>query len=315
MNRILSATCAVLVTCLCAVAPAAATGPADPDVLELASVHALVTPLAADRVVVAKHAEREVPIASITKLMTAMVLLDGGQPLDEWLEILARDRPAPTNAWSRLRIGSEARRGDLLRISLMSSENLATHALARHYPGGYEAFIAAMNAKARALGMSRTRFVDSTGLSADNRSTASDLVKLVRAAYRYDTIREFSITGQRDIHFRQPRYTLSYANTNPLTRSANWDVALSKTGYLNDAGRCLVMVASIDGEPMVVVLLDSFGMRSPIGDAGRIRRWRETGTPGRIAGAARDYERTRVAAIEGRTTASAGRTPLSESSP
>jgi serine-type D-Ala-D-Ala endopeptidase (penicillin-binding protein 7) len=279
-------------------------GTPPPDALHLASVHALVGGLH-DGPLFMKHAERQVPIASITKLMTAMVILDAGQPLDEWVTIVERDRPAPANAWTRLRIGSEARRGDLLRISLMSSENLATHVLARNYPGGVDAFVAEMNAKARSLGMTQTRFADATGLSTDNRSTARDLVKLARAAYDYETIREFSVTGQYDVRFRQPRYTLSYANTNPLTRSERWDVALSKTGYLNDAGRCPVMVATVGDEPLVFVLLDSYGMRSPIGDAGRVRRWLETGASGPVAGAARDYERQRSATYRQQITAAA----------
>jgi serine-type D-Ala-D-Ala endopeptidase (penicillin-binding protein 7) len=265
------------------------------EALELASVHALVATLGNDMRLYAKHADRVVPIASITKLMTAMVILDAGQPLDEWVTIVARDRPAPANAWSRIRTGSEARRGDLLRIALMSSENLAAHVLARHYPGGYEAFIAAMNAKAGMIGMTESRFVDSTGLSTENTATATDLAKLARAAYDYDIIREFSTTSQHDVYFRQPRYALSYANTNPMTRSDRWSVGLSKTGYLTDAGRCLVMVTTIGDEPLVVVLLDSFGRRTPLGDAARIRRWLETGTSGPVAGAARDYERQRIA--------------------
>jgi serine-type D-Ala-D-Ala endopeptidase (penicillin-binding protein 7) len=265
--------------------------------LELASVHALVTGLDNGQLLFAKHPDREVPIASITKLMTAMVVLDGGQPLDEWIEIVARDRPSPANAYSRIRVGSEARRGDLLRISLMSSENLASHVLARHYPGGFDVFVAAMNTKARAIGMTRTRFVDATGLSSENTATAEDLVQLVRAAYGYALIREYSTHGQVDVHFRQPRYTLIYANTNPLTRAERWKIGLSKTGYLTAAGRCLVMVATIGDQPMVLVLLDSLGQRSPIGDAGRIRRWLETGASGSVAGPARDYERQRVAAL------------------
>jgi serine-type D-Ala-D-Ala endopeptidase (penicillin-binding protein 7) len=276
-----------------------------PDALQLASVQAVVSPLNGGDLLFAKRADRQVPIASITKLMTAMVILDAGQSLDEWITIVERDRPAPANAWSRLRIGSEARRGDLLRISLMSSENLATHVLARHYPGGFDAFVTAMNTKARTLGMTQTHFIDSTGLSSENTSTARDLVTLVRAAYEYDVIREFSVIGQRDVHFRSPRYTLSYVNTNPLTRSERWDVTLSKTGYLTDAGRCLVMVTRIEGEPMVFVMLDSFGMRTPLGDAGRIRRWLETGAGGTVAAPAREYERERAADYDRQATAAA----------
>jgi len=269
----------------------------DPAALELASVHAVVAPLNPGTPVFTKFADRSVPIASITKLMTAMVVLDSGQPLDEWLPILEREDNPPKNSFSRIRPGSEARREDLLRITLMSSENLAAYVLARDHPGGREAFIAAMNEKARVLGMQQTRFVDPSGLWPENRASASDLLKLVRAAYAYPEIREMSTGSNRRVHFRSPRYSLDFGNTNALVRSSRWNVDLSKTGYLNEAGRCLVMVADVGGEPMAMVLLDSFGTRTPLGDAGRIRRWLETGSGGAVAGAALDYERRRAAAL------------------
>jgi len=265
----------------------------DSSALNLASVHAAIAPLGSDTVIFSKHADKVVPIASITKLMTAMIVLDSDQSLDEWVEISKRHKPAATNAYSRIRVGSEAKRHDLLRMALMSSENLASYQLARHYPGGYDAFIAAMNEKARALGMHNTRFVDSTGLSSDNRSTASDLLKLVSAAYQYSEIRKLSTVGNYDVNFRKPRYTLAYGNTNPLVRSERWDVGMSKTGFLNAAGRCLVMVARIDGELVAMVFLDSLGRMSPIGDAGRVRRWIETGTGGDVTSEALAYERQR----------------------
>ena len=259
--------------------------------LELASVHAAVGDLSTGEVVYAKRDDVAVSIASITKLMTAMVVLDRGQPLDEWIPVVARDDTSGKNGYSRLRIGSETTRGQLLRLALMASENLASYVLAHHYPGGLDAFIAAMNAKAESLEMTRTRFDDPSGLSIGNRSSASDLLKMVRAAYEYDTIRDYSRTYQYTASFRRPRYTLGFGNTNPLTGSSRWDITLSKTGYLDEAGRCLVMVTEIEGAPIAMVLLNSFGTRTPLGDATRVRRWLQTGSSGSIAGAAREYER------------------------
>lgn len=261
----------------------------------LASVHAAVGSLDGDEILVAKRQDVQVPIASITKLMTAMVVLDAGQPLDEWLPIVKREGAHGKNAYSRLRIGSEATRATLLRLMLMSSENLAAYNLAHHYPGGVAALVAAMNAKAAELGMEDSRFADPTGLSTGNRSTAADLLKMVRAAYAYDRIREDSTTYQHTATFREPRYALAYGNTNPLTASSGWDVRLSKTGYLDEAGRCLVMVAPIEERPVVMVLLNSFGTRTPLGDAARVRRWLQTGSGGKVARSALEYERRVVA--------------------
>ena len=173
----------------------------------------------------------------------------------------------------------------------MSSENLASNNLARHFPGGLKAFVAAMNTKAASLGMTNARFDDPTGLSTLNQASATDLWKMTLAAYQYDTLREYSTTHQHTVQFRNPRYALAYGNTNPLIASSRWDVSLSKTGYLLEAGRCLTMVTEVDGQPLAMILLNSLGSRSPLGDAGRVRRWLETGEPGTVAGAARDYER------------------------
>lgn len=261
----------------------------------LASVNAAVAYADDGELILAKNADRVVPIASVTKLMTALVVLEAGQPLGEWLEFYPRHLPAAANAYTRIREGSEMRRRDMLRIALMSSENFAAYTLARHYPGGYEAFVAAMNAKAWALGMDDSRFVDPTGLSSDNRSTAADLVKLALAVAEYPQIREYSTTRYYTGRFRQPRYSLAFGNTNVLVHRDSWGVALSKTGYLDEAGRCLVMMAEVDGRQVINVLLDSFGSRSPVGDAGRIKRWLQTGALGRVAGAARAYERRKNA--------------------
>jgi len=280
---------------LAAVLPAVARPSAEPlpvpeTPLQLASVHATVVDLSDGMTLFQKHAAVDVPIASVTKLMTAVVTLDSQAPLDDWLEILPWERELAKNAYSRLRIGSEARRRDLIRIALMSSENLATNVLARHHAGGSAAFVAAMNERARELAMTATRFVDPAGLSPANRSSADDLARLIAAAHDYPEIRSFSTGYQARIGFRKPRYSLGYGNTNPLVASSRWQIELSKTGYLNEAGRCLALVTPVAGRPIAMALLNSFGTRSPLGDAGRIRRWLTTGESGQVAGAARDYE-------------------------
>lgn len=263
--------------------------------LQLASVNAAVAYADEEELVYGKNADRPVPIASITKLMTALVVMESGEPLTEWLTFQKRHIPAPANAYTRIRVGSELRRADVLRIALMSSENFAAYTLARHHPGGYDAFVEAMNATARELGMVNTTFVDATGLSVNNRSTAADLVRLVKAASKYPEIQEYSTTRYFTGQFRQPRYRLAFGNTNVLVHRESWGVGISKTGYLADAGRCLVMLSSMDGRPVVTVLLDSLGTRSPMGDAGRIKRWLTTGDGGSVAPAARTYERKKNA--------------------
>lgn len=267
--------------------------------MQLASVHAAIGNLKEGELLHLKNADKAVPIASVTKLMTAMVVLDGRQPLGEWVPILGWEKKTGKNGYSRLRVDSKSRRDQLLKLALMSSENLASHTLARHYPGGVDAFVAAMNAKAGALGMSRSLFDDPTGLSTGNVASAGDLWKLLDAAYDYDLIRAYSTTYQHQASFQAPRYSLGYGNTNPLTASSRWDVQLSKTGYLKESGRCLVMVADIEGEPIGMVFLNSFGTRTPLGDAGRVRRWLTTGESGTVAGPARDYEQTVIRAING----------------
>lgn len=273
--------------------PAAAQPALSPADLHLASVNAMVTDLKSGKPLYRKYADVAVPIASVTKLMTAMVVLDSGEPLDQWLTIVNWDRKQAKNAYSRLRVGAEAKRGELVRIALMSSENLATHVLARHHPGGVDAFVDAMNAKAKALGMHDSRFVDPAGLSPDNKATAADLALMVRAAWDYATIRDYSTGYQHTVTFRNPHHTLPYGNTNPLVASTRWQLDLTKTGYLTEAGRCLVLVADVDDRPVAMVLLNSFGSRSPLGDAGRIRRWLTTGESGQVAGAAAQYEQER----------------------
>ena len=263
----------------------------------LASVQAAAAEVDKEGLLFGKHADRPVPVASITKLMTALVVVESGQDMDEWLTFEERHVEAAANAWTRIRVGSQLRRRDVLRIALMSSENFAAYTLARVYPGGFDGFVAAMNAKAKALGMLQTRFVDPTGLSTDNVSTAADLVILARAALKHPEIREASTTGYYRAEFRKPRYSLSFGNTNALVHRDSWGVSLSKTGYLTEAGRCLVMVSEMNGTPVITVLLDSLGTRSPMGDAGRIKRWLATGQPGSVASAAKRYAQEKNAVL------------------
>lgn len=285
-----------VVAALFSVAAAGAYGAAS-ERPALASVNAAAAMVGEDTLLFDKNADRPVPIASITKLMTALVILDAGLDMSEWLTFEDRHLPAAANAWTRIRIGSQLRRKDVLRIALMSSENFAAYTLARSFPGGFDRFVQAMNDKAAELGMVNTRFVDPTGLSADNISSAADLVVLARAALRHPQIREHSTTGYFRASFRKPRYSLSYGNTNSLVHSQSWGVSLSKTGYLEEAGRCLVMVSRMDGRDVITVLLDSLGTRSPMGDAGRIKRWLATGQPGTVAAGAKRYEQEKSAVL------------------
>lgn len=263
--------------------------------LKLASVSAAVMDVNSGEMLLEKHTGLQMPIASLTKIMTAMVVLDGKQSLREPIRFSPADRQAIDNYFSRIRNGSEISRGEALRLALMSSENLAAAALGRNYPGGTSKFVAAMNAKAKALGMNNTHFVDSSGLSPLNLSTASDLVKMVAAAGQYKLIREYSTTTVHTANFSRPGYRLAYVNTNPLVRFERWQADVSKTGYLNEAGRCLVMKTRIDNREVVMVMLDSFGKRSPVGDAGRIKRYLEEGSSGSVASSAWQYQQRKLA--------------------
>lgn len=265
----------------------------------LASASAAVALVDGNNLLVEKFADRPVPVASVTKLMTALVVVESGLDMNEWLTFEERHLPAAANAWTRIRVGSQLRRKDVLRIALMASENFAAYTLARSFPKGFDGFVEAMNNKARVLGMANTRFVDPTGLSAQNVSSAADLIFLAKAALKHPQIREYSTTGYFRAEFRKPRYSLSYGNTNSLVYSERWGVSLSKTGYLKEAGRCLVMVSDMGGKDVITVLLDSLGTRSPMGDAGRIKRWLATGEPGSVAKAARLYEQEKNAPSSG----------------
>ncbi len=262
----------------------------DPKKLTLASVGAMVMPAVESRVLYSKNADIKMPIASITKVMTAMVVLDAQLPLDERIEIVSNYYKAGKNAYSRIRPGSKLKRKELLRLALMSSENRAAATLGRRVPGGLSAFVKQMNRKAAQLEMHNTLFVDSTGLSTENVSTAADLARMVKAALAYPMIREYSTTPRFTAEFRKPKYRLHYGNTNVLIHRKQWEIKLSKTGYLSEAGRCLVMAATIDRQQVIMVLLDSFGKRTPMGDAGRIKRWLLTGEGGSLSTAAAAYE-------------------------
>jgi serine-type D-Ala-D-Ala endopeptidase (penicillin-binding protein 7) len=247
--------------------------------IALRSSSALVQDAATGEVVFGKNPEAVVPIASITKLMTAMVILDAGLDLEEKIKLSREDAVAMKGSRSRLRTGLEISRGDLLLLALMASENRAAAALGASFPGGLEAFVDAMNLKAAAIDMHDSRFVEPTGLSPANVSTASDLAKLVRTAHEYPLIREFSTKDRASIRTTSGRRTraLAYGNTNGLVRSKYWDIELSKTGYISEAGRCLVMHVRLAEKDLIVVLLDSWGKHSRIGDANRIRKWLESG--------------------------------------
>ena len=252
--------------------------------LQLASSKALIVNQETGETLYAKSTDVATPIASVTKLMTAMVMLDARLPMDEYLTINEADVDMLKGTSSRLRLGTELTRSELLQLAIMSSENRAASALARNYPGGLTAFIAAMNVKALELGMTHTHFFDPTGLNSANVSTAEDLVKMVRAAYQYPQIRQVSTTASHEVSVHGARNPVNFVNTNVLVRNSDWVIGLSKTGYINEAGRCLVMQAEIAGQPIIIVLLDSWGKYTRIGDAQRIRKWIESSNPPRRLG-------------------------------
>ena len=242
---------------------------------DLKSASALVVEQDGLRVVYAKNIDAVLPIASITKLMTAQVVLDAALPLDELITVAAEDVDSIKGTRSRLRVGTTLPRGELLKLALMASENRAAAALTRAYAGGTPAFVAAMNRKAAALGMSRTRFVDGTGLSSENVSTAQDLARLVRAAYGHALIRQYSTDTSHTVELANGR-RLNFSNSNRLVKNSGWEIGLSKTGYISEAGRCLVLQTRIAAKPMIIILLDSWGRLTRIGDANRIKRWIES---------------------------------------
>ena len=212
-------------------------------------------------------------IASITKLMTAMVIIDSGVNLNEKITVTKADRDLVQLTGSRLEYGATLSRRDMILLAIMSSENRAATALGRTYPGGMGAFVKQMNKKAGQLGMANSHFSDPAGLHVENTASARDLMKMVTAAHEYPLIRQAGTTQRKEVHPYTKRGPLVYGNTNRLLKNKNWDIELSKTGYINEAGRCLVMQATIEGEPVSIVLLNSFGKLTPFGDSNRLRKW------------------------------------------
>jgi serine-type D-Ala-D-Ala endopeptidase (penicillin-binding protein 7) len=250
---------------------------AKPAALRLRSGVVLVLDQQSGTPLFAKNTDQVMPIASITKLMTAMVVLDSGLPLLELVSVENADVDRVKGSRSKLKVGTSLMRAEMLKLALMASENRAAASLARNYPGGTEAFVEAMNAKSAELGMVNSHFVDATGLNPANVSTADDLAKMVEAAHAYPLIREYTTSDSFRIESEEKRRRmLSYVNSNRLIKSHQWDIGLSKTGYISEAGRCLVMQVMIADKPMIIVLLDSWGKMSRIGDANRIKRWIET---------------------------------------
>jgi D-alanyl-D-alanine endopeptidase (penicillin-binding protein 7) len=231
-------------------------------------------------VLYSRHSDMPMPIASITKLMTALVVLDAKQPLDEPIQITDADRDLPKGGFSRLIVGTTLTRGDLMHLALMSSENRAAHALGNNYPGGLPAIVEAMNAKAAALGMSNSHFVDPTGLSSQNVASPSDLTKLVIAASHNPTIREYSTDKRYAVKVR--RQMVEFHNTDNLVANPTWNIIVQKTGYITEAGKCLVMAAVIEGRSVVIVLLDSLGKYTRVADAKRIKTWMEASANPRL---------------------------------
>jgi D-alanyl-D-alanine endopeptidase (penicillin-binding protein 7) len=224
-------------------------------------------------VLFARNPDVAAPIASITKLMTSLVVVEARQPINEMITINASDQQATRGSPSRLAVGTKLSRGDLMNLALMSSENRAAHALGRSYPGGLTALIAAMNAKAAALGMKRSHFVEPTGLSSENVASPGDLGRLVLAAAEEPELRRYSTESQHTIN--TGKRASNFVNTNSLVRSHDWNIALQKTGYIATAGRCLVMKTVIAGRDVIIVLLNSFGKYTRVADARRIREWME----------------------------------------
>ena len=239
---------------------------------DLRSASALVID-ADGHIIYGKDIDTVRPIASITKLMTAMVIIDSGVDLDEKVTVTKADRDLVQLTGSRLEYGATLSRREMILLAIMSSENRAATALGRTAPGGMDAFVKQMNQKAARLGMTHSHFADPAGLHVENTATARDLMKMVTAAHAYPLIRQAGTTQRKEVHPYAKRGPLVYGNTNRLLKNKNWDIELSKTGYINEAGRCLVMQATIEGEPVSIVLLNSFGKLTPFGDSNRLRKW------------------------------------------
>ena len=263
-------------------------------VQEVAASSAMLVDLNINEVLYSSNPDIVVPIASVTKLMTAMVTLDAKLALDEKIDINIKDTKEMKGVHSRVRIGSVLTRKEMLLLTLMSSENRAAASLAHHYPGGYKSFITAMNDKAKALGMKNTRYVEPTGLSASNVSSANDLILLLKASENYPLLGELSSTQKKTVTFAKPRYKLDFYNTNRLVNKADWNIELTKTGFTNDAGHCLVMRTEMDKRQVAFVVLDAFGKLTHIADANRLKKWLETGKTTPIPKAAKQYKQQRL---------------------
>ena len=250
---------------------------ATPDELDLKSSVALVLDQDTNEVLFSKNSQAVLPIASITKLMTAVVVAEANLPLDEVLTVTQDDVDTEKGSHSRLKVGTQLTRGEMLHLALMSSENRAAHALGRSHPGGLGMFVAAMNRKAAALGMLDTKYSEPTGLSSLNQSSARDLATLVNAAHQHRIIRELSTSPEHQVAVGNRQ--LQYRNTNNLVRSPAWEIGLQKTGYISEAGRCLVMQAKMAGRHLIMVFLDSSGKYSRIADAERVRKWISDASP------------------------------------
>ncbi|MEQ1667164.1 MAG: serine hydrolase [Sulfuriferula sp.] len=267
------------------------------DLAQLSALSVLVLDQKDSQPLYQKNVDMETPIASITKLMTAMVVLDAHLDMAEMLEITQADVDKLRHTSSRLAVGTRLSRGELMHLALIASENRAASALSQNYPGGHAKFIAAMNHKAKTLGMAHTAFEDSTGLSSNNKSTAADLAKMVQAAVRYPLIHEITTTGNYEIirsavvmvgrkHHKKAQTVerrVAFNNTNQLVRDQQWDIGLSKTGFINEAGHCLVMQAKIAQKPVIIVLLDAYGRYGRINDAKRIKAWLEQQSGEKVA--------------------------------
>lgn len=244
------------------------------DPLDLKSSVALVMDQDTHEVLLSKNDHAVLPIASLTKLMTGMLISQAKLPMDEPVTITQDDVDTEKGSRSRLSVGTTLTRGEMLHLALMSSENRAAHALGRTFPGGLEVFVAQMNLKARLLGMTDTRYVEPTGLSSQNQSSARDLATLVNVAHGDPLLRELSTSPGYEVAVG--RKTLQYNNTNGLVKNPTWDIGLQKTGYISEAGRCLVMQTQVAGRKLIMVFLDSAGKFSRLGDAERVRHWVES---------------------------------------
>ena len=243
--------------------------------LRVASSNALIVNQNTGEVLFAKDTNTLTSIASVTKLMTAMVTLDANLPMDEEIAITNEDVDTLKNSSSKLPVGTVLPRSELLKIALIASDNRAASALGRNYPTGKAGFVNAMNIKALQLDMTRSEFADPTGLNNHNMSTAEDLVKMVKAAYQYPEIREITTTASYEAYVKGHHEPVNFNNTNGLIRKSDWIIGLSKTGFIQEAGKCLVMQAMISGQPMIIVLLKSYGSATRSADANRIRKWIE----------------------------------------